>query len=94
MAALTSPLSSVMNTVVPDGYGFVIIDEAGKVQFHSNSRKNLMENFLDETGNNAKLKAAITNHQELPLRIQYNDNQYRAQIKPCAGLAFFHHRFS
>jgi len=89
VVALTSPLSSVMNTVVPDGYGFVIIDKAGMVQFHSTSRKNRMENFIDETGGNPKLKAAIIHHQDEYFRIQYNDSQYRARIMPVKDLPFF-----
>jgi hypothetical protein len=89
VVALTSPLSSVMNTVVPDGYGFVIIDKTGMVQFHSTSRKNLMENFIDETDNNPKLKAAITHHQDEYFRIYYNDSQYRARIMPVQDLPFF-----
>lgn len=47
--AISTKLSSVMGTVLEEGYGFCILNNEGKTMFHSDIRKNMNENFLEET---------------------------------------------
>lgn len=56
---ITSRLYSVINTILPAGYGFCVIDKKGDVKFHSNSEKMLQENFIEESENSHDLKQAI-----------------------------------
>ena len=55
---MTANLYSVMQTVVPKGFGYCVIDAEGKVLFHHDKGKNLQENFFNETTNKA-LQAAV-----------------------------------
>lgn len=47
--ATSAKLSSVMDVVLEEGYGFCILDKDGNTLFHSNKMKNLNENFIEET---------------------------------------------
>ena len=47
--ALSTKLSSVMGTILEEGYGFCIIDKEGNTMFHSDIKKNMNENFVNET---------------------------------------------
>lgn len=40
--------NSVINSILPAGYGFCIIDEDGNVQVHSDKNRNLNENFFQK----------------------------------------------
>ncbi len=51
---ISSAMHSVINTVLPPPYRFAIIDDAGKVLFHSNASRNGNENFLDELDSDDK----------------------------------------
>lgn len=50
VAVLTTRMSSVHGAVLPPGFGFAVIDANGKVLFHSERRRMLQENFLEEAG--------------------------------------------
>lgn len=59
VAALEVKMPSVMDPVIPPGFGFAIIDHSGLVLFHADSRRNLRENLFEETDQNARLRAAV-----------------------------------
>jgi len=46
IVALALQPTSVINSILPSGYGFCIIDEEGNVQMHSDKNRNLNENFF------------------------------------------------
>src|ERR1022692_4462094 len=50
---------SLIDPVLPIGYGFALVDQRGRVLFHSDHTRNNRENFLEETDNNRELAAAI-----------------------------------
>jgi hypothetical protein len=50
---------SLVDSVLPPGYGFAVLNRAGKVQFHSVSRRNLLEDFLAETQFNPELVSLL-----------------------------------
>ncbi|HEV2961570.1 MAG TPA: hypothetical protein VG649_07080, partial [Candidatus Angelobacter sp.] len=54
--ALTSRPMSLVDPVVPPGYGFAIIDSACKVLFHSDSIRDGKENFCEESKTTAELR--------------------------------------
>lgn len=59
VAALEVKLPSVTGVGVPPGMGFAVIDQEGKVLFHSDPRRNLRENLFDETDRDGLLRQAV-----------------------------------
>jgi hypothetical protein len=47
---LSTRLYSLVNTILPAGYGYCLMDDSGSVLIHSDTSKSLKENFLEETG--------------------------------------------
>jgi hypothetical protein len=89
VVAITSQFYSLINPIIPKNFGFCIIDESGKVWFHSDKYRNLMENFLDECNDNANLKAAIYNRTATPIPVTYYNTPHRAFIQPLKQLPLF-----
>ena len=50
---------SLVQTVLPAGYGYCIIHAEGKVLFHSQEVKNLEEHFLEECSYDSALRSAL-----------------------------------
>lgn len=48
IVAMALQPNSVINSILPAGYGFCIIDEDGNVQVHSDKNRNLNENFFQK----------------------------------------------
>jgi hypothetical protein len=78
---IATKLYSVMDAVVPPGYGFCIIDKMGEVQFHSETDRNLQENFLEET-NDSQLEAAVLGRLTIETDAMYYDKKVRTHIQP------------
>ncbi|HEX6821022.1 MAG TPA: hypothetical protein VF123_03110 [Candidatus Sulfotelmatobacter sp.] len=57
---LVSSMLSLINPVLPPDYGFAVIDESGKVLFHSDATRNGRENFFDELSDSRELRATIS----------------------------------
>ena len=56
---VTTRLHSLINTALPTGFGFSLIDDNGKALFHSDPDKNLAENFLDEFSESGELRGLL-----------------------------------
>lgn len=52
-------MNSLNRPILPPGYGFAVIDEAGGVLFHSEQGRAGYENFFEETDNDRRLKALV-----------------------------------
>lgn len=59
VAALELVMPSVMDPVVQPGFGFAVLSDQGKVIFHSDSKRNLREDFFAETDQNEELRSHI-----------------------------------
>ena len=59
VAALELRMPSVMDPVVQPGFGFAVLNHLGKVIFHSDSKRNLREDFFAETDQNEELRAHL-----------------------------------
>jgi hypothetical protein len=57
-------LSSLVNTVLPAGYGYCLFTDSGSVLIHSDTLKSLRENFLDETGQLPWILSSVKGRQE------------------------------
>lgn len=85
---LTTQLRSLHNPVVPPGFGFAMIDETGSVWFHSDSRRNLQENFLEET-DEPSLVAALQNRAPLLISGSYLGKDHEFFLTPLAGMPLY-----
>jgi hypothetical protein len=82
-AFLSAQPLSLIDPILPYGYGFALLDETGVVRFHSDKNKNLRENFLQESDWNKQLSAAAFGHStERSLSIKYMGKDYRARVIP------------
>lgn len=59
VAALELKMPALVGAIIPPGMGFAVIGQDGRVLFHSDSRRNLRENFFEETDNNIRLRQAV-----------------------------------
>lgn len=85
---MTTQLRSLHNPVLPPGFGFAVIDESGSVWFHSDSRRNLQENFLEET-DEPSLMAALKNRAPLRLSGSYLGKNHEFFLKPLSGMPLY-----
>ncbi|TKK69335.1 hypothetical protein FC093_08445 [Ilyomonas limi] len=90
VAALSSKMYSVWNTIVPKGFAFCIVDEAGNIISHSDTARNLQENILEESGDSLAIRNAIHHKDSTLLRnISLYEQQVRMIIKPMPGLPYY-----
>ena len=89
VAAMTSQLGSVMDAILPIGYGFAIIDNNGQVKFHSIKERVLQENFLEETNHDSQIRAAMYTRVASPANIKYRNVNNRAFIQPINSMPLF-----
>ncbi len=87
-AFLTAQPFSLIDPVLPFGYGFALIEQTGLVLFHSDKTRNMRENFLQESEGNRELSAAVFGHSTPgSLTIRYRGKDYRALVLPITGLS-------
>ncbi len=87
-AFLTSQPLSLIEPILPLGYGFALIDRSGMVLFHSDKTKNLRENFHLESDRSRQLYAAIYGHaMKRSLPIKYLGADYMARVVPIPGIS-------
>ncbi|HXQ35337.1 MAG TPA: hypothetical protein VN843_15070, partial [Anaerolineales bacterium] len=71
-----------MQPVIPEGFGFAVIDDAGKVLFHSAPKLHLGENFFEECDNNQELQAAVLGRSSQPLTASYFGKGHSLYVSP------------
>lgn len=89
VAAMTSELTSLIDTIMPVGYGFCIIDETGDVWFHSTTERNLQENFIHEVENNKELRSAIYGKQERHIDLDYQSKSHKCFVMPVPDIPLY-----
>ena len=75
--ALNVKPQSLVDPLVPRGYGFAVITAEGRVLFHSNSSLGLEENFLQEVSNAAVATSALRAGGEASWTGDYHGRQHR-----------------
>jgi hypothetical protein len=83
--ALVAKLISLRNVVVPPGFGYAVIEESGRVLFHSDSNRMLNENFFAECDNNPALKALVAAHASGTIDASYTGRDHRLHVVPMKG---------
>lgn len=69
---------SVIEPVLPPGYGFAIIDEKCDVLFDSDSFRDMRENFCEESKDKSELHPWLVSGVDTPLNISYGGRAKRA----------------
>ena len=87
--AMTSRFYSIMDPILPMNYGYCIIDESGRVWFHSKKERNLMENFIEECNNIKYIQAAIYNLTSKPMHAFYYNTPHRVYIQPLKQIPLY-----
>ena len=82
VSALTIPLKTLLDPVLVPGFGFALIDDSGRVLFHSDSEHNLSESFFTETDGSRRLRALVAARHEEHLDLPYWGEDHRAFLKP------------
>jgi len=90
-------MTSLMNTVVPPGFGFRIIDnsgtdpsddkwnEPGKVLFQSSESRQIKENFFEECDNSRSLKSLVFGRAAAFANVNYKGETHRLFVQPLDG---------
>jgi hypothetical protein len=85
VAAVTLEMASVIGPVLPDGFGFAVIDGQGKVLFHSDAARNLEENFFIEADNSKDVRSAVLTRTHGIVNMLYGGAHHRAYVAPVPG---------
>jgi hypothetical protein len=80
--ALSIPMRSLIKPIVMPGFGFAIIDAQGRVLFHSDSQRNLLENFFAEADGDRKLRAVVSARRSEVIDLRYWGHDYSARVTP------------
>jgi len=92
--ALTGRFQSVFDPVIPQGFGFAIVNGEGKVYFHSNKEYDLYEDLIKETGNNSLLRSSLDTRMAQFFTAYYYGVKCRFYIKPLKDMSLFVIAFS
>ena len=82
VAASTLPLLSLIEPVLPPGYQFAMIDDRGRVLFHSDTRRNLRENIFDKMIGGEHLRDAVLARRADRATARYRESTYQVYAHP------------
>jgi hypothetical protein len=89
VAAMTFTVQSLDSVIMPDGFQFAIIDNNGRVLYHSRASRNLNENLKDEFADSSQLVSSIEAKSDTSFKAEYYGRRYNVKIKPIPGLPYF-----
>jgi hypothetical protein len=79
---LVGKFLSLVDPVVPAGFGYAVVSPDGKVRFHSVGARNLIENFFKECGDDPALKSLVTNGGSGVLETSYMGKRQEMRVQP------------
>jgi hypothetical protein len=85
VAAITGAMRSVMDPVVPLGFSFALIDDQGTVQFHSDGRRALEEDFFSEVGDSERLRAIMASRTSQHFNTRYLTRPHQLFVRPLSS---------
>jgi hypothetical protein len=85
-ALVTRPWS-LIDPVVPAGFGFAVVNHDGLVQFHSSSARDKIEDFFKECRQDAALKSLVINAAGDHLQVNYLGKRQKMVVRPMPYLA-------
>lgn len=78
--AISTKMSSTIETIMEEGYGFCILDKEGNTVFHSDVMKNRNENFISET--HGVFMPSIGSHTDMLETVNYNGKNQAIYFRP------------
>lgn len=86
---MVTDMYSLINTVMPEGYGFCLVDKLGNVKGHSSKGHNLTGNLLDEVTSDDISEAINGRQQKYIKNLLYNGSPYSMYLRPLANSDLF-----
>ncbi|HET8783968.1 MAG TPA: hypothetical protein VFM63_16260, partial [Pyrinomonadaceae bacterium] len=83
--AFDTRLLSLMDPVLPDAFGYVIINNEGKVLFHSDEVHHLGENLFQECDDDGNLQSAVIGRTDKALNVRYSGQDHRFFVTTLDG---------
>lgn len=77
---------SLLDAVVPPGFGFAVITQDGKVLFHSQENLSLEENFFEEVGESAAVRARAQSGRVVSWTGDYHGRPHRIHLERLAAI--------
>jgi hypothetical protein len=81
VSLVTQPIS-LYNAVLPGGFQFAVLTPDGTVVFHSDTTRNLRENFFAETSQNPDLRSRVRMRSEGAVTANYIGRPHRMYVLP------------
>jgi hypothetical protein len=82
VVAMATNLSSVMDALMPPGFGYRIINPRGEVQLQSAETQQWKENFFEECNNDLSLRSAVAARSQQRLNINYKGREHSLLVTP------------
>ena len=76
---------SVVDPIVPPGYGFAFLDDTGRVLFHSQEGLSLAENFFEEVNNSGQVRDWTAAARKVTWSGDYHGRPHRLHVQPMKG---------
>ncbi|MFC0515561.1 hypothetical protein ACFFGT_15185 [Mucilaginibacter angelicae] len=89
VAAMTFTMKSLDHVIMPDGYQFAIINNSGKVLYHSITTRNLNENLKSEFADSTNLVSCLEAKSDTGFAAAYYGRELNIKIKPVKDLPYF-----
>jgi hypothetical protein len=89
VAAITFTAKSLDSVIMPDGYQFAIVDNTGKVRYHSKTERNLNERLTEKFADSSTLFSSLQARSDTSFDAKYYGKEYQVKIKPFKDLPYF-----
>jgi len=80
--AISTPMVSVGDPVLPPGYGFAVVKPDGTVVFHSDKRRTVAENLFHEVDDAQRLRSAVVSGSPRHLVTTYLGRRQLMYVRP------------
>ncbi len=82
---VATQLPSLVKTILPHGFGFAVVNDGGQVLFHSDTARNLRENFYGESSDPAELEKSVLSRVPGPQSMRYGGRNVAMYVQPLAA---------
>jgi hypothetical protein len=82
VAFISLPLISLIDAVMPFGFGFAVVDPSGDVIVHRQHERSGLEKIIEECEDDTRLAAALETQRELLLNVRYYGRPHRFYVRP------------
>jgi hypothetical protein len=88
-AVMSFDMKSLSRPILPPGYHFAVINQAGKVLYHTYPSRNLNENLVTEFSEKERLTSILEARTEETFATAYFGKDYSVHVKPIKGLPYY-----